>query len=142
MNIRVEKRLPFGFKGEWGKCYKLTNYNNTIETITYSRATYFDIGFDVQIKEMEQSLNKIETNAQPIQNLVTKGEFKVFETTDAYFNGKNFECVISENDLLYVNGEYWIVEKIETKSIFNPAKQSYYYLHTKKIFDEIIIGAN
>lgn len=244
MNIRIEKRLPFGFKGEWGKCYKLTNYNFNKETlkkttwkfkdqisrfegkfyinfitngnvfckelfwakeqeiyllivktnqsqyaiydtnvgwinqtdawktieiidgeditnetlynwlkanatllqgkdyITYSRATYFDIGFDVQFKHLEDGIDKVEINSQPIQNLITKGEYRVYKTTDAYFNKNKYDCVVSENDIIFVDNDYWIVEKVETRSLFNPAKQDFYYIYAKKIFDEIITGAN
>lgn len=137
----IDKRLPFGAKGEWGKCYKL--YNNDLienETIQYLDNTYYDIGQDIQIKELTNSAN-IE-NAQPIRNLIAQGEYKIIETTDAFFNAetKRFECVISPNDILNVFNEYWVVEKIEERSIYTPNKQTFYYVSIKKIFGNILTG--
>lgn len=142
MNIRIEKRLPFGFKGLWGQCYKLTNYNQTKDTITYQRATYYDIGYDVQFKYLEDGVDKSVINSQPIQNLVAKGEFRLVKTTDAYFDGEKYECIVQPNDIVKFKGEFWVCEKVDERSIYNPEKQSIYYLSLKKVFDKVIIGEN
>ena len=31
MIIKIDRRFPFGFKGNWSKCYKKTNYNEKQE---------------------------------------------------------------------------------------------------------------
>ena len=142
MNIRIEKRFPFGFKGIWGQCYKLTNYNNTLNYITYQRATYYDIGYDVQFKYLEDGVDKSVINSQPVQNLIAKGEFRIVKTTDAYFDGEKYECIVQPNDIVRLKGEFWVCEKVDERSIYNPAKQSVYYLSLKKIFDNVIIGEN
>lgn len=142
MNIRIEKRFPFGFKGLWGQCYKLTNYNQTKNTIIYQRSTYYDVGYDVQLKYLEDGVDKSVINAQPVQNLVTKGEFRLVKTTDAYFDGIKYECIVQPNDIVHFDGEYWLCEKVDERSIFNPAKQTVYYLSMKKIFDKVILGEN
>lgn len=142
MNIRIEKRVPFGFKGIWGKCYKLTNYNETTNSITYQRATYYDIGYDVQIKLLEEGVDKSVNNTQPIQNLITRGEYRYVKTTDAMFDGKKYECVIQPNDIVQFMGEYWVAEKVDERSIYLPNKQTFYYIGMRKIFDEVITGEN
>lgn len=142
MNIRIEKRIPFGFKGKWGRVYKLTNYNETSNEITYQRATYYDIGQDVQFKYLEDGIDKSINNSQPVQNLVTKGEFRLIKTTDAYFDGNNYECVVQNNDIVYFENEYWVAEKVDERSIFTPNKQTFYYLALRKIFKDTLIGEN
>lgn len=142
MNIRIEKRVPFGFKGKWGKCYKLTNFNNVNGgiTIIYQDNTYYDIGYDVQFKYLENGVDKTLSNSTPIANLVTKGEFRLVKTTDAYFNinTNEYECVVQPNDIVKVFGDWWICEKIEDRSIYTPEKQTFYYLSLKKIFDKVV----
>lgn len=140
--MRVEKRLNFGFKGEWGKVYKFWAYAEKPinESITYERSTYVDIGCDVQFKYIESGVDKIESIAQPIANLPTNAEFRLAKTGDAYFNRQtnNFECVVAVTDIVKVFGCYWVVEKIEEKSIFTPTKQTVFYLSLRKVFAEII----
>lgn len=145
MNISIDKRVPFGFKGIWGKCYKLTNYNEYSENqpiITYQRATYYDIGYDVQFKLLEDGVDKSVNNTQTIENLVTKGEYRVVKTTDAHFDKDKYECVCQPNDIIYFEKEYWVVEKIDERSVYNPSRQTFYYLSIRKIFDEILTGEN
>lgn len=139
MNIRIEKRVPFGFKGKWGKCYKLTNFNNG-SPIIYQDNTYYDIGYDVQFKYLENGVDKSIINSTPIANLVTKGEFRLVKTTDAYFDNttQEYECVVQPNDIIKVFGDWWICEKIEEKSVYTPQKQTFYYLSLKKIFEEVL----
>ena len=139
MNIRIEKRVPFGFKGKWGKVYKLTNFNNGIPII-YQDNTYYDIGYDVQFKYLENGVDKSIINSTPIANLVTKGEFRLVKTTDAYFDNttQEYECVVQPNDIIKVFGDWWICEKIEERSVYTPQKQTFYYLSLKKIFEEVL----
>jgi len=151
MNIKIDKRVPFGFKGIWGRCYKLTNYNENYAyndensnpiAITYQRATYYDIGYDVQFKLLEDGVDKSVNNTLPIDNLVTKGEYRVVKTTDAHFENEKYECVVQPNDIVYFQKEYWVVEKIDERSVYNPNRQTFYYISLRKIFDEVITGEN
>ena len=139
MNIRIEKRVPFGFKGKWGKVYKLTNFNNG-SPIIYQDNTYYDIGYDVQFKYLENGVDKSIINSTPIANLVTKGEFRLVKTTDAYFDTstQEYECVVQPNDIIKVFGDWWICEKVEERSVYTPQKQTFYYLSLKKIFEEVL----
>lgn len=59
-NIRVEKRVPFGFKGEWGQVYKsITRGENLLTRSFYGiRNYYVDIGQDVQFKYLEDGIDK------------------------------------------------------------------------------------
>lgn len=151
MIIKIEKRVPFGFKGVWGRCYKLTNYdenytyndaNDTTHVIKYQRVSYYDIGADIQFKLLEDGVDKSVNNTQPISNLVTKGEYRVIKTTDAQWKNKKYECVCQPNDIIYFENDYWVVEKIDERSVYNPNRQTFYYLSIRKIFDEILTGEN
>lgn len=145
MNISIDKRVPFGFKGIWGRCYKLTNYDEYSENqpiIIYQRATYYDIGYDVQFKLLEDGVDKSVNNTQTIDNLVTKGEYRVVKTSDAHFYDPKYECVCQPNDIIYFENDYWVVEKIDERSVYNPNRQTFYYLSIRKIFDDIITGEN
>lgn len=142
MNIQIEKRVPFGFKGEWGKVYKLYTYNEITEqkTIKWQGHSYADIGQDVQFKYIENGIDKQIHISQPVKNLLKIAEYRVAKTTDAYFNSEsgNFECVVGIGDIIFVFGRYWIVDKIEEQSVFTPAKQTFYYLGLKKVKKEIL----
>lgn len=142
MNIRIDKRVPFGFKGIWGKCYKKTNYNEKPFSITYQRTTYFDIGYDVQFKYLENGYDKQVINTQNIANLIAEGSYRVVKTTDANFNGNTYECVIAIGDIVSFEGRFWLVDKLDERSIYNPQKQTFYYVGLKALFDEVITGEN
>ena len=135
--IRVEKRLPFGFLGEWGKVYKLYTQDETNgnDVIIYQKGYYADIGQDVQFKH-QAGIDKTLELSQTVQNLVNKGEIRLVETTDAYFdtNTQSFKCVVAIGDILEFNGEYYVCEKIEVRNIVNPAEQCFYYLQCKKVY--------
>lgn len=141
-NIRVEKRIPFGFKGEWGKVYKpyITEAYNELEAVKWNETIYTDIGQDVQFKYQEGGLDKQTKQSQTVQNLVTKGDYRIVETTDAYWDVEsgNFKCVVTVGDVLFLFGEWWTVDEINDNSIFTPAKQTFYFLSIKNIKEEII----
>lgn len=142
MNIRIEKRVPFGFKGEWGKVYKLYVYDETTEqnVIKWQGNSYADIGQDVQFKYIENGVDKQIHISQPVMNLLKVGEYRVAKTTDACFDTEsgNFECVVGLGDIVFVFGRYWVVDKIEEQSIFTPAKQTFYYLGLKDVYKELL----
>ena len=136
--IRVEKRLPFGFRGEWAKLYKLYNRDEKTENevIEYQQSYYVDIGQDIQVKHQVGVDKRIELS-QTVQNLVNKGEYRLIETTDAYFdtNSQSFKCVVDLGDILDFEGEYYVCDKIEVRNIVTPAEQCFYYLGLRKIFN-------
>lgn len=141
--IRIEKRLPFGFRGEWGKVYKLYTQDEKTEneTIEFQKGYYADIGQDVQFKH-QSGVDKTLELSQTVQNLINKGEYRLVETTDAYFdiNTQTFKCVVALGDIVAFNGEYYVCEKIEVRNIVNPAEQCFYYLGLKKIYNVILTG--
>lgn len=140
-NIRIEKRLPFGFKGEWGKLYKRYNYEtlNAQGIIYRQNSAYKDIGQDVQFKYLSHGVDKNVHVSQSIKNMLDDEKYRVAETTDAYFDDetKNYECIISVGDIVFVFGRYWLVDKIEENSIYTPAKQSFYYCGLLEMKDKI-----
>ena len=142
--IRVEKRLPFGFKGDWGKVFKLFTYDEEKENILYQNQNYVEIESEVQFKYLENGIDKNLNSSQPIMNLPTKNEYRIVKTTDAYFNDNTheFECVVDSNDIVFAFGCYWVVDKVEDKSIFTPNKQTFYYCALKRIFEEVLRRSN
>lgn len=142
MSIKIDKRVPFGFKGTWGKCFKKTNYNETNNYIDYQRTNYFDIGFDVQFKYLESGYDKQVINTQNIANLIAEGSYRVVKTTDATFNGNTYESVVRIGDIVSFEGRFWLVDKLDERSVYNPQKQTFYYVGLKALFDEVIIGEN
>ncbi len=141
--IRIEKRIPFGFMGDWGKLYKLYVYDAETDkaTVKWQNNTYMDLGMDVQFKYLEEGIDKQDTPSQTVENRVGKGEYRIVETTDAYFDddSKQFECVANVGDIVNVFGRWWEVDSIDEKSIFTPQKQTFYYLALKRIKEELII---
>lgn len=141
MNIKIEKRVPFGFKGKWGKCYKNSIFDVAVnDSIIYQDDTYYDIGSDVQFKYLEDGVDKSVMNSQAVKNMVANGKFRLVKTTDAMFNNDTleYECVVQQNDIVYVFGSYWICEKVDERSVFSPAKQTFYYLSLKNVQDEVL----
>ena len=142
----IEKRLPFGFRGEWGKLYKLYNSNEVTgeepnEVIVYQQSNYMDIGQDIQVKNVSGEAIKHELS-QTVTNLVEKGEYMVRTTTDAYFDDhtKTYKCIVDLGDILFLNGAYWVCDKIDVYTMRTPTSQQFFHLGLKKIFDKIITG--
>lgn len=140
MSIKIDKRVPFGFNGIWAKCYKLKNFNEIEDSINYQNSDYYDIGFQVQLKELENGINKSTNNMQSIENLITEGVVKNYKTTDACFKDFKYECIVEINDILRVGNDFYLVERIDEKSIYTPSRQTFYYLTTKQVFIEGILG--
>lgn len=140
--IRIEKRIPFGFLGEWGKLYKQFNFDEktSITVVKWQDSSYADLGQDVQFKYLEDVTDNQKNPAQPVENRIGKGEYRVVETTDAYFDddSKEFECVVDLGDIVNVFGRWWVVDSIDEKSIFTPNKQTFYYIALKRIKEQII----
>lgn len=140
--IRIEKRIPFGFMGDWGQVYKLYTYEekNAQAVVKWQDKAYVDLGQDVQFKYLEDGIDKQTKPSQPLENRVTKGEYRIAETTDAYFDADSggFECVVEISDIVNVFGRWWVVDSIDEKSIFTPNKQTFYYIGLKRIKEEVV----
>lgn len=136
-NIRIEKRIPFGFLGDWGKLYKKYTYAETAprETVEWQDNAYADIGQDVQFKYLEEGIDNQRKPDQPIENRIGGADYRIVETTDAYFDDDSheFECVVGLGDIVKVFGRWWVVDSIDEKSIFTPSKQTFYYIALKRI---------
>lgn len=135
--MRIEKRLPFGFLGDWGKLYKRYTEDKecTVDgnrIIEYEQNYYVDIGMDVQFKRVPESTRGVE---QPTQGIVNDAEYTVVETTDAYWHAirRCYECVIEPGDIVKVFGRLWIVTGIRTVIRRTPAEQKFFYCDIKSI---------
>ena len=140
--IRIDKRIPFGFKGEWGKLYKHYNYDENVQNVVmWQKSSYYDIGQDVQFKLMEHSVDKQQFPTQPVENAIVKSDYRMVETTDAYFDVKKgrYFCVAEIGDIVFFAGEWWVVDSVEMQNIYNPKPQTFYFIALKRIHEEIVI---
>jgi len=116
--IRIERRYPFGFRGDWGKLYKrftaeaelkLSELPNDI--IKHEKNYYRDIGEDVQFREAADETGSVEL---PNTGLAVDTAHFTVKTTDAYFNGRRgkWECVVAADDIVEVFGSKWIAANV------------------------------
>lgn len=140
-NIRIEKRVPFGFRGEWGKLYKLYTADVTDKNglIKYSKAYYREIGQDVQFKFVENEIDKRKFPYAEVENLITCGEYRVVDSTDAYFDTdrRRFHSVVGVGDVVYLAGDWWTVDKEEERNIYTPLPQTFYRFGLKIIKEDL-----
>lgn len=142
--IKINRRLPFGFAGDWGVLYKLYTFDD-IETVggssfvKYQDHNYLRIKGKVQLKTVTEGARK-RYNAQVSGNLVYSADEQIVETTDAYFDveKKTYFCIIGAGDILEYDGQWWEVAHIDIKVEYTPGKQEYYYCTIKKIEEGII----
>lgn len=141
-NIKVEKRIPFGFRGDWGKVYKQYSFLDKKggKILNWQKTEYYDIGMDVQFKPVDDGVAKQKMPSQPKENIVGRGEYRIVQTTDAYFNDESgeFECVVDLGDIVEVFGSFWVVDSIDESCIYTPAKHSFYDVALKIIRDKIL----
>ncbi len=135
--MQVEKRVPFGFRGDWGKLYKKYTNDEVAnlkenEKIKFENNYYVDIGVDVQFKPVGDFTSTIE---QPLTGLAVPVSYGTFETTDAYWNDKikEFDCVVSVGDVIKLSNKIWIVTSIRETTKYVPKKMSFYYCEVKSI---------
>lgn len=139
--VTIAKRVPFGFKGLWGKVYKQYNYEQTATDVVQWKATaYADIGQDVQFKLMERDIDKQTFPTQQSENLVVKSNYRIVQTTDAYFDDATgqFRCVAALGDVVFLLGEWWTVDSIDSRNVYTPNMQTFFYVALKKITDKIV----
>jgi len=82
---RIEKRLPFGFTGQWGLLFKPFDYDMVDvdnEKITYNKRDYVEIGMSLQLKRLDdmEAKAKIGLGSSASSNKIA------VETTDAYLD--------------------------------------------------------
>lgn len=148
MSIRIEKRTPFGFKGEWGKLYKQYNSDENegqiegLQRLLWRKTNYVDIGQDIQLAHLSDGVDRKIELSQSVTNLINKGEYLLRKTTDAYFDNNigDYRCVVDIGDIVKVNNQYYVCEKVDVRTIETPKEQYFYTLQFKKIFDNIITG--
>ena len=75
-SYRVQRRLPFGFLGDWGKVYKKTEVDERIkiggDVIVRSGQAYVDIGVDVQFRHADDATEEIK---QAIKGAMSKDSY-------------------------------------------------------------------
>lgn len=137
--MRVEKRIPFGFKGVWGKVYKLYTFDIKAEgVIVWQGNNYRAVDGKLQFKELSDNTSK--TFTQAVSNLITDSTHKTVATTDAYYNSEKqtYSCVVGMGDIIHIGGQYWAVDTINEQSVYTPQKHSVWYIGLKEIFEEIL----
>lgn len=133
--IKVERRTPFGFKGDWGVLYKLYTYDDVQDgVLQYQNHNYLKVSTKVQFKTLTKG-GKMRYNAQIISNLLVDATRVVVETTDAYFDtaSKTHKCVVEEADIINLRGEWWEVEKVDIDIVYTPARQEHYFCTLRQI---------
>lgn len=130
--MNIDRRVPFGFGGEWGKVYKLYTADDKSSGIIYQQGFYVDIGQDVQF---HCDIDKRQETTQVVENLLDKGEMKHIRTGDAYFDGKEYRCVAEVGDIVEYENDYWVVTEISEKEIYVPKPIQIYRIGIVKIFD-------
>lgn len=131
-----QRRVPFGFRGDWGTLYKRYTDNCKLnlknDTIVYEKNNYIDIGASIQFKPTGDVTTDIEYTTKGLQTKVT---YMTIETTDAYYddNLKDFVCCVEIGDIVKVFNKLWIVTNIKETVKFCPKKISFYYCDIKSL---------
>lgn len=139
--IKVEKRRPFGFKGEWGVLYKLYTFDDIQNDIVqYQNHNYLKIPTKLQLKASPNGakMRSIEQQVGNLENLSTRINLI---TTDAFFDvGKKiYKCVVDGGDLILFRGEWWQVERVDVEVRYTPARQETYNCSLIKIDEEVVV---
>lgn len=134
--IRVEKRVPFGFRGDWGKVFKK---HTNLEDIKFDERTLqIESNYYVSIEDATQfkQVGDISSaNEQSLNGLEVRTYYATVETTDSYWDDviNEFRCVVDLEDIVQVFGRYWMVTDIKEVSRFTPKKVSFYYCELKSL---------
>ena len=139
--IRVEKRLPYGFVGEWGIVYKLCTYDQEVKkedgVIEYNKRQYVAMSMPVQFRD---AYNKVKNKQKIATDFTANNQEDRIETTDAYFNNESgdFECVVSVGDIVKLGNSWWNVREITENNLFMPKKHTIYALSVQEVGREMI----
>lgn len=143
--IKVEKRTPFGFRGEWATLYKLYTYDdvetvNETSVIKYQNHNYLKIPTKLQLKTLTNTprMRSVEQEVANLADILTQA--KVI-TTDAYFDvgKKAYKSVVDAGDIILFGGEWWQVKEIDIDVKYTPARQEQYICTIINIDEEVIV---
>lgn len=134
--IKVERRVPFGFRGDWGKVYK--RYTNSEDLkiddrkICFESNYYVAIDDEIQIKQVGDITS---ANEQTLNGLEMRTYYMTIETTDSYWNDdlKEYSCCVSPEDILFAFNRFWMVSDVKEVPKFRPQKVSFYYCELKSM---------
>ena len=99
---KPERRIPFGFRGDWGTLYKRYTEGCSLdlknETIHYEDNNYVEIGMSIQFKPVGEI---VVTKEQTLKGLKTPVYSITVETTDAYYddNIKDWVCCVDIGEI-------------------------------------------
>lgn len=141
--IKVEKRLPFGFAGFWGKVYKPFNYTEEEEkygeVVEFDHKRYVAMTMPVQFRDaFDRSVGR----TRLIKDLSAEDVEDVQETSDSYWKDGGFACVVSVGDLVRFGNDWNFVTKVVDKNIFSPAPQTIYAVVLKNIDGGLVDAKN
>jgi len=131
MSIKIVKRIPFGFVGDWGKVYKryipkpqemLAVDDET--TMLVQNNYYVCTGELVQFREASDEQSMTET---PHKGMLANAEAISVSTTDAYYDitQKQHKCIVQSGDIVLVFGRKWMVGRVTStvmRRVPNPLK--------------------
>lgn len=134
--IKVERRIPFGFRGDWGKVFK--KYTDLEELKLDGRAIkvesnyYVSLDNDIQFKQVGDITS---ANEQTLSGLEMRTYYATVETTDSYWDDdlKGYNCCVSPEDIVFVFNRYWMVAGVREVSRFRPQKLGFYYCELKSL---------
>ena len=134
--INVERRVPFGFRGDWGKAYK--KHTTSEEAVLQGRKINFEGNYyvalddDIQFKQVGDITS---ANEQSLNGLEMRTYYTTVETTDSYWDDKlkAYNCCVSPEDIVFVFNRYWIVTDVKEVSKFRPQKLAFYYCELKSL---------
>lgn len=134
--IKVERRVPFGFRGDWGKVFK--KYTDLEELKLDGRAIkvesnyYVSLDDDIQFKQVGDITS---ANEQTLSGLEMRTYYATVETTDCYWDDdlKGYHCCVGPEDIVFVFNRYWMVTDVKEVSRFRPQKLSFYYCELKSL---------
>lgn len=143
--IKVERRVPFGFVGDWATLYKLYTFDD-VETVgqtsvvKYQNHNYLKIHTKLQLKTRTNA-SKMRSIEPQVSNLESRADHAIVETTDAYFDvsKKVYKCVADAGDLINYRGEWWEIEKIDIEVKYTPGRQEHYYMTIKKVEGDVVV---
>jgi hypothetical protein len=135
--IRVEKRLPYGFVGEWGTVYKLCTFDQQIGDIEYNKRQYVSMEMPVQFRD---AYNKVKNRQKIATDLTASNQEDMIETSDAYFDKADgeYKCVVEVGDLIKLGKSWWNVREISENNLFMPSKHTIYKIFVQEVGRELI----
>lgn len=135
--IRVEKRLPYGFVGEWGIVYKINKWEHKEGDIEYNKRQYVAMSMPVQFRD---AYNKEKEKVKIANDLTATNLEDRLETTDAYWNDedKEYQCVVQNGDIVRFGNSWWNVRAVREINFFVPNKHTIYQIDVIGVAKEMI----